>query len=79
MDTIKSSSDLKINWEFADGDTRLQKVPNPKNNLTTSDLKSLETLAVNSAVLIGDKTGAALTGIKSASIIDKSDYILDLS
>lgn len=79
MDTIKSSSDLKINWEFADGDTRLQKVPNPKNNLTTSDLKSLETLAVNSAVLIGDKNGAALTGIKSASIIDQSDYILDLS
>ena len=79
MDTVKSSSDLKINWQFADGDTRLQKVPNPKYNLTASDLQALETLAVNSAVLIGDKTGAALTGIKSASKIDKTDRILDIS
>lgn len=79
MDTIKSSSDLKINWEFADGDTRLQKVPNPKSNINASELQSLETLAVNSAVLIGDKNGSPLTGIKSASIINKSDYILDIS
>lgn len=78
-DTVTSSSNLKIVWEFADGDTRTQNLPNPRSDIDADELQSFATQTKNNAVIIGDKTGAALTGIKSASIVDKSDWILDIS
>lgn len=78
MDTVKSSSDLKIIWQFADEDTRTQTIPNPKSDLSLADLQAFETSAINSQVIIGDKTGAAVTGIKSAISIDSTNVILDI-
>lgn len=78
-DTIKGSSELKIIWQFADGDTRNQIVKNPRSDLTAADLTSFATATKNSNVIIGDKTGAAVTGIKSAVTTDKTDYFLDIS
>ena len=78
-DTIKSSSELKITWEFADGDTRVTTVKNPRSDLTLADLRAFESATVSSQVIIGDKTGAAVTKIKSAATTDKTDYIPDLS
>ena len=78
-DTVKSSSDLKLTWEFADGDTRTQNVKNPKSNLTASDIRTFANATINSKAIIGDKTGAAVTKIKSAFVTDKSDMYLDIS
>lgn len=78
MDTVKSSSDLKIIWQFADEDTRTQTIPNPKYDLSLAAVQAFETSVINSQVIIGDKTGAAVTGIKSAISIDSTNVILDI-
>ena len=78
-DTIKSSSDLKLTWEFADGDTRTHSVKNPKNDLTPSDIRTFANATVNSKAIIGDKTGAAVTKLKSAFTAEKTDVYLDIS
>lgn len=77
-DTIKSSSELKITWNFADGDTRTQAVKNPKSNLQRADLIALQSSTVNTQPIIGDKSGAAVTGIKTAFTIDKTNVFLDI-
>lgn len=78
-DTVKSSSELKITWQFEDGDTRNQTIKDPRNDLTAADLNSFATATKNNNVIIGDKTGAAVEGIISAVTTDKTDVTLDLS
>ena len=79
MDTIKSSSELKMEFGFEDDDTRLITLDNPRTDLTKEDILGVATLARNTQPIIGDKGGAAVTGINSAKIVDKTVYQLDLS
>lgn len=78
-DTIKSSNELKIEFGFADYDTRTVTLENPKNNLAKADIKGLETLAVNTKPIIGDKGGADVVGINRAKIYEKTETKLDLT
>lgn len=78
-DTIKSSSDLKLTWEFDDGDTRSHSVKNPKNNLTAADIQTFATATIISKAIVGDKTGAAVTQIKSAITTEKTELYMDIS
>lgn len=77
-DIYKSSSNLKILWEFADGDTRTTTIKNPRYGLTSNELQAFAATAVSNQVIIGDKGSAQLTGIKSAYTEDKTDVILDI-
>lgn len=77
MDTVKSSTELSINWQFADDDTRTITIANPRSDLSAEDIGAFEADTVSKGILIGDKTSAALTGIKVAKRIDKTDYALD--
>lgn len=78
-DTIQTSDVLYLNQQFADGDTRLLNLPNPVNGLSSSDIKSLENYMIANQPTIGDRTGAAFTGFKSAYSKKSTKYILDLS
>ena len=77
-DKITTSEELQINWAFQDGDTRLVKLPNPKPNLTDSAIKAVADKFIQNQIIIGDKTGASLTGVVSAKIIEKTKTTVDL-
>lgn len=62
-DTVTSASELKFNWQFADGDTRLMTAKNPKAGLTAEQAQSVIDNAVNKKLLVGDKAGAELAGV----------------
>lgn len=62
-DTVTSASELKFNWQFADGDTRLMTAKNPKAGLTQEQAQSVIDNAVNKKLLVGDKAGAELAGV----------------
>ncbi len=78
-DTVTSSEELAITWGFMDGDTRLNKLPNPRTNLTASDIQILDTWVSTNQPIIGDQTGASTTGILSAVNIYQERRKLDLS
>lgn len=77
-DTVKSSADLKINWAFADGDTRMTTAPNPKTGITQQEVQAVIDNAVTNNLLIGDKAGAALTGVVQVYTENQTKTQLDL-
>lgn len=78
-DTVTTSQSLQINFGFEDGDTRISNVPNPKIGLTSSEVATVSTWIAANNVLIGDKNGAASTGINSATRVDKTKVNVDIS
>lgn len=69
-DTITSKSTLQNVFEFADGDTRTVNIDDPNDNISASDVQAWAAYAVEHQILLGDKGGAALTGLKSSKKID---------
>lgn len=78
-DTVTSSADLKFNWQFADGDTRLVTLPNPKSDLTATEVQAVIDSAVADGILIGDKAGAALAGVVQVYTENTTKTKLDLT
>ena len=78
-DTVKSANELKIVWDFADDDTRTDTFQNPRSDLAAEELKNLSAFVAENHPIIGDKTGAAVVGIKEASVINKTKLDLDLT
>ena len=78
-DTIKSTSELKMEFGFYDNDTRIVTLENPKPDLTKADILNVANLAASTQPIIGDKGGAAVVGINSAKICDKTVTQLDLN
>lgn len=78
-DTVTSSADLKINWAFADGDSRMTTAPNPKSNITAQQVQAVIDNAVTNGLLIGDKAGAALTGVVQVYTENQTKTKLDLT
>ncbi len=78
-DTIKSSNELKMEFGFYDNDTRTVTLENPKSTLAKADILSVAALAASTQPIIGDKGGAAVVGINSAKIYEKTVTQLDLS
>ena len=78
-DTVKSASELNLDFGFYDGDTRQVKLQNPKSNLTVAAIKTAANVVVTNAALIGDKAGAAVVGLNSAKAITKTVTKLDLA
>lgn len=62
-DTITTGKDVKINFGFVDGDTRLLTLPNIKKNLTAANVATTSQTLVTNQFLVGDKEGAMLSGI----------------
>lgn len=78
-DTLTSSRELKLLYEFEDGDTRTTTLPNPKTNLTATDVATCSTTLANTQAFVGDKANAAFTKISSAIIVNQTRRELDLS
>ena len=78
-DTVKSSSELKMVFAFEDNDDRTVTIQNPSDDLDADDIKAVSTLAKNTNPIVGDKTGAACVGIKSAKSVQKTITHLDLT
>ena len=77
-DTVKSSSELKLEEYYADGDTRTMTLTNPKTNLTAAEINSVGTLAAQTQPIVGDKGGADFVRFTRARIVDKTEVKLDL-
>lgn len=79
-DVVTSTREGKLLVKFYDGDTRTITIDNPKNNLTAATINAfVSNNLVATQPLIGDKTGASLTGAESFKIIEKTDRKLDLT
>ena len=79
MDIITTKSTLQNVFEFVDGDTRIVNVDDPQDSLTAEAVQEWAAFAVTNQILLGDKTAAALSGIKSSKKINATDTNLDLS
>ena len=77
-DVVKSSYILKIKLGFADGDTRIINLDNPKSNLKASQVHELSQFIKTNNLLIGDKYGADSAGILYADIVESMKTTLDL-
>lgn len=77
-DVVKSSYILKINLGFADGDTRIINLDNPKRNLTAAQVHEVSQYIKNNNLLLGDKYGADSAGILTADIVESTKRTLDL-
>lgn len=83
-DKITQGTYVELNLGFIDEDTRKVKIPNAKTSYATSDFTALEAAlkptigGVNVDFVIGDRSGAAFTGILTADKIatKKTDFDL---
>ena len=78
-DTVKTASELSINYGFYDGDTHQYKLPNPRANLTAAEVKAAAQVAITNSAFIGDKTGAAIVSYLGAKAVSKTVTQLDLT
>jgi len=78
-DKVKRVRELKLVAGFSDGDDRTLSFPNPKNNLTRAQITATAFVNAAKAALLGDKTGADMTGWKSAKIFESTTTYLDLT
>ncbi len=86
--TQKTESTLVVEYKFADGDTRTATYPNPASSVGNAEIVAHATAASATidggdgtsvgTVIIGDKTGANCTGVKSATKILKTTTTLDI-
>lgn len=77
-DKIKIASNLKIDCDFVDGDTRAFNLKNPKATVSASDIADLNQFMQVNGVIIGDKYSATFLRIAKASRITKTTTTLDI-
>lgn len=77
-DTVKTTSILKIDNDFVDGDTRSFNLKNPKNGISESDITALNQFMQMNGVLVGDKYSATFLRISKASVINKTQTTLEI-
>ena len=83
-DKVTTTYELKLEWLFQDGDTRVATLKNPKAEITTADITSLESLILDATaetptpLLIGDKSQGAFRRINLVTRETKTTMDLDL-
>ena len=77
-DVVTNTEELKIEYMFVDEDTRIQKIKNPRDDLTSSDIAELNAWLQANNVVIGDKNSATLARIKKATRVTQTRTSLDL-
>lgn len=78
-DTVSSSRELKLDYRFQDLDTRTTSIPNPKNNITRTNIQNLAGVLANTQAFVGDKNNSPFETITSAKIVEQTRTQLDLS
>lgn len=64
-----TSTVLKIDNQFLDGDTRTITLKNPKAAITRQELDQLDNFMFEKNVIVGDKAGASFGKIKAVTRI----------
>jgi hypothetical protein len=77
-DTRETTREMKIKMYFVDGDDRTLTLKNPRSDVTSADIESLQSFMQTEQPLIGDKLGAAFGKITSAKTIQTEDISLDI-
>ena len=77
-DTITSASVIKLNAYYADGDTNIIEVDNPKDNITAEQINAVGTVAKTTQVILGDKGGADFVRFTDAHKLKNTRIELDL-
>lgn len=77
-DTYKTTYSIKMKFGFADGDTRVVSLENPRRDLQASEIHELSQFIKNNNLLIGDKYGADSAGILYADIVESTKMVLDI-
>lgn len=57
-DKITESHYGQLNFGFADGDTRIAKIPNPITNVEAAQIAALSATLKTNQLIVGDKAGA---------------------
>ena len=78
-DTRTITDKLNIETYFVDGDTRTITLKNPKLNIATSEITSLNTWLQDNNALVGDKMGATFGKITKVKTIEQTKIDLDLT
>ena len=77
-DKTKTESVLNIECLFLDGDTRTITLKNPRSNVSSSDIESLESFMLENLIIIGDRDGFDFRKIKKAVKRNTTTSYLDL-
>ena len=77
-DKIKTSASLNIECVFNDGDTRTITLKNPRSNVSSSDIESLESFMLENHIIIGDRDGFDFKKIRKAVKRNTKTTYLDL-
>ena len=77
-DVTKTDSILNIECVFNDGDTRTITLKNPLSDISSSNIKNLETFMMENQIIIGDRDGSDFRKIKRAVKRNTSTTYLDL-
>lgn len=70
--TVTQERILKIEYYFVDGDTRTQTINNARSDITSSEIRELQTLIRQGNLLIGDKNQATFGKISTVTFIGRA-------
>ena len=82
-DTVKSSNDLSVGLEYTDTDNKTKtiylKVPNPRNNITETEIRNAMNTFIN-AQIVKDPEGQAFstTSVSTAYTVNEQKISLDV-
>lgn len=75
-DIVTQDSTLVFEFMFVDGDTRTQKLKNPKSTITQEQVAELNAFIQANNLIIGDKGGATFG--KIARVVKRNEVITKL-
>ncbi len=75
-DIVTQDSTLVFDFMFVDGDTRTQKLKNPKATITAQEIEELNAFIQANNLVIGDKGGATFG--KIAKVVKRNETITKL-
>lgn len=78
-DIIKTDETLDFEFAFVDGDTRLTKIKNPKDNITAQEIQELNTFMRANNAVIGDRYNSTFAQINSAKRVRKTTTTFDIN
>lgn len=77
-DVIKTRGTLQMVAEFTDGDDRTLSLDNPRADISATEINALSKLIKDNQLILGDKTGANFTRIKTAQKVTITETLLDI-
>lgn len=78
-DIITNAQTLQLEYAFVDGDTRINNIKNPKENITEQDITELNTFLRANNALVGDRYNSTFAQINYAKRVTKTTTTFDIN